>query len=50
MLFRSHSAAYSDSMNDLPLLETVNEAIAVDPDPRLAVIAKERGWRVLNLR
>ena len=49
-LARFHSAAYSDSMNDLPLLETVNEAIAVDPDPRLAVIAKERGWRVLNLR
>ena len=49
-LARFHSTAYSDSMNDLPLLEAVNEAVAVDPDPRLAVIAKERGWRVLNLR
>jgi HAD superfamily hydrolase (TIGR01490 family) len=44
-----HSTAYSDSMNDLPLLEAVNEAIAVDPDPRLAAVAQERGWRVLSL-
>ena len=45
-----HSSAYSDSMNDLPLLEAVNEPIAVDPDPKLAAIAKARGWRVLSLR
>lgn len=45
-----HSSAYSDSMNDLPLLQAANEAIAVDPDPRLAAIVQERGWRVLNLR
>jgi HAD superfamily hydrolase (TIGR01490 family) len=37
---------YSDSANDLPLLEAVAEPIAVDPDPRLAAIAGERGWRV----
>lgn len=42
------SIAYSDSINDLPLLEAVNEAVAVDPDMRLAAIAQERGWRVLQ--
>ena len=45
-----HSLAYSDSMNDLPLLRAVNEPIAVDPDSKLAAIAKEHGWRVLSLR
>ena len=49
-LAQFHSTAFSDSMNDLPLLEAVNEAIAVDPDPKLAAIARVRGWRVLNLR
>ena len=44
-----HSTGYSDSMNDLPLLEAVNEPVAVDPDPRLAAIASERGWRVLRI-
>ena len=44
------SRAYSDSINDLPLLEAVDEAVAVDPDPRLEAIARERGWRVLALR
>jgi HAD superfamily hydrolase (TIGR01490 family) len=43
------SIAYSDSINDLPLLESVDEAVAVDPDPRLAAIARERAWRVLRL-
>ncbi|MEO7391865.1 MAG: HAD family hydrolase, partial [Ramlibacter sp.] len=43
------SKAYSDSINDLPLLEAVDKPVAVDPDPRLAAIARERGWRVLNL-
>jgi HAD superfamily hydrolase (TIGR01490 family) len=37
---------YSDSANDLPLLEAVTEPIVVDPDPRLAAIAAERGWPV----
>lgn len=44
-----HSVGYSDSINDLPLLEAVNEAVAVDPDPQLAAIARERGWRVMRL-
>jgi HAD superfamily hydrolase (TIGR01490 family) len=41
---------YSDSHNDLPLLETVSHPIAVDPDPTLERIAKERDWRVISLR
>ncbi|TWO70908.1 HAD family hydrolase [Caenimonas sedimenti] len=45
-----HSTAYSDSINDLPLLQAVDVPVAVDPDPRLAAIAGERGWRVLSLR
>jgi HAD superfamily phosphoserine phosphatase-like hydrolase len=45
-----HSLAYSDSINDLPLLEVANEPIAVDPDPRLHAIANERGWKVLRWR
>ncbi|WP_395689770.1 HAD family hydrolase [Caenimonas koreensis] len=43
------SAAYSDSMNDLALLEAVDEPVAVDPDPRLAALALARGWPVLRL-
>jgi HAD superfamily hydrolase (TIGR01490 family) len=41
---------YSDSINDLPLLERVTHPVAVDPDPRLAAIARQRGWRRLSLR
>jgi len=41
---------YSDSANDLPLLERVTHPVAVDPDPRLAAVALERGWRILELR
>jgi HAD superfamily hydrolase (TIGR01490 family) len=43
------SAAYSDSMNDLPLLEAVDDPVAVDPDPRLAQLAQARGWPILRL-
>ena len=48
-LDRFHSTAYSDSINDQALLEAVDEPVTVDPDPRLAAIAQERGWRVLHL-
>jgi HAD superfamily hydrolase (TIGR01490 family) len=48
-LHNFRSTAYSDSINDLPLLEAVNEPVVVDPDPKLAAIAQERGWRVLRL-
>ena len=41
---------YSDSHNDLPLLEKVTHAVAVDPDDRLRQIAGERGWKVISLR
>jgi len=41
---------YSDSMNDLPLLEQVAHPVAVDPDPRLAAVARSRGWPLLSLR
>ncbi len=41
---------YSDSINDLPLLEQVGNPIAVDADPRLATIAQERGWQHISLR
>jgi HAD superfamily hydrolase (TIGR01490 family) len=45
-----NSTAYSDSVNDVPLLEAVDTPVAVDPDPRLAALAQERGWRVISLR
>ena len=41
---------YSDSHNDLPLLERVDHPVAVDPDDRLREIARERGWPVMSLR
>jgi len=41
---------YSDSHNDLPLLEIVDHPVAVDPDDRLAAVAKEHGWPVISLR
>ena len=40
---------YSDSLNDLPLLERVEHPIATNPDPRLRTLALERGWRILDL-
>ena len=41
---------YSDSLNDLPLLEKVHEAIAVDPDDTLRAHATQRGWPIISLR
>lgn len=41
---------YSDSRNDLPLLERVAHPVAVDPDPTLREIAEQRGWEILSLR
>ncbi|AEG93882.1 HAD family hydrolase [Ramlibacter tataouinensis] len=40
---------YSDSTNDLPLLERVRHPVATNPDARLRQIARERGWRILDL-
>ena len=44
----SASWAYSDSVSDLPMLELVGSAVAVNPDAELAAIAKQRGWRVMR--
>jgi HAD superfamily hydrolase (TIGR01490 family) len=41
---------FSDSLNDLPLLELVTHPVAVDPDPTLEARARERGWRIISLR
>ncbi len=41
---------YSDSHNDVPLLEVADVAVAVNPDPQLAELAQARGWRKLDLR
>ena len=43
------SAAYSDSISDLPMLERVGTAIAVNPDHELRELARERGWRVVEV-
>jgi HAD superfamily hydrolase (TIGR01490 family) len=40
---------YSDSINDLPLLEQVPHPVAVNPDARLAAVARERNWPILDL-
>ena len=44
----SSTMFYSDSVNDLPLLESVNHPVAVNADARLAEIAKLRGWQCLE--
>lgn len=41
---------YSDSINDLPLLEYADIAIAVDPDTRLKAAAEVAGWPIMSLR
>ena len=41
---------YSDSHNDLPLLEAVDHAVAVDPDPILKETASQRRWPIISLR
>ncbi len=44
-----HTTFYSDSMNDLPLLEKATVPVATNPDARLRALAVERGWRILDL-
>jgi HAD superfamily hydrolase (TIGR01490 family) len=41
---------YSDSINDLPLLEKVTNPVAVDPDDKLRQLAMDRDWPVISLR
>jgi HAD superfamily hydrolase (TIGR01490 family) len=43
------SVFYSDSTNDLPLLELVRDPVATNPSPALEAIALQRGWRILRL-
>jgi len=43
-------AAYSDSINDLPMLSTVGRAVAVNPDSALRMEARARGWDVRDFR
>jgi HAD superfamily hydrolase (TIGR01490 family) len=45
----ANSFFYSDSINDLPLLEMVKEPIATNPDKRLQIIAKARSWKMMHL-
>ena len=40
---------YSDSMNDLALLEKATHPVATNPDARLRALATDRGWRILDL-
>jgi len=44
----TESWAYSDSASDLPMLRAVGNAVAVNPDAELAVVAREEGWRVMR--
>lgn len=44
------STFYSDSLNDLPLLEKVSHPVAVDPDDTLRAHASRHGWPILGLR
>ncbi len=44
------SSFYSDSHNDIPLLERVEHPVAVDPDAQLTDHAREHGWSIISLR
>lgn len=44
-----HTTFYSDSSNDLPLLERVDAPVATNPDARLRQHAQSRNWRILDL-
>src|SRR5215217_2403078 len=42
--------AYSDSVNDVPMLDAVGTAVAVNPDPQLRDLAKQRAWQIRDFR
>lgn len=46
----SHVSFYSDSHNDLPLLSRADRAVAVNPDPVLAEVARAEAWPRLDWR
>lgn len=43
-----HTTFYSDSMNDVPLLERVDVPIATNPSAALRTLASQRGWQILD--
>jgi HAD superfamily hydrolase (TIGR01490 family) len=43
-------AAYSDSINDVPMLSAVGRAVAVNPDSALRRVARENGWEIRDFR
>ncbi len=46
----ANSFAYSDSVTDLPMLESVGNPVVVNPDRELRKLAEERDWRVETFR
>ena len=42
-------SVYSDSLNDLALLEQATDPVATNPSPELEAVARDRGWRILTL-
>jgi HAD superfamily hydrolase (TIGR01490 family) len=49
-LVLSRCSAYSDSINDLPMLSVVGRAVAVNPDSALRAESHERGWEIRDFR
>ncbi len=45
----ARSYFYSDSTNDVPLLERVSDPVATNPDAKLASLAADRGWPIVRL-
>ncbi|MCY3951321.1 MAG: haloacid dehalogenase-like hydrolase, partial [bacterium] len=46
----AESVAYADSTSDLPMLEAVGFPVAVNPETKLATLARRRGWLIENFR
>ena len=46
----THSTAYSDSFNDVPMLEAVGTAVVVNGDRKLRALARKRGWSQVDFR
>jgi phosphoserine phosphatase len=46
----SRCSAYSDSINDLPMLSLVGRAVAINPDSALRAEARQRGWEIRDFR
>jgi HAD superfamily hydrolase (TIGR01490 family) len=49
-LYLPHCSAYSDSINDLPMLEMVGRPVAVNPDSALRAEARRQGWEIRDFR